>query len=92
MTDQDLRARVAEVIGRSLETSQEALLADTPFFELGWDSLDVVETGIIVEREFGVDFEGEVNAKDLPRNLSDVVRLLEVHLSRAQGAVAGGRA
>jgi acyl carrier protein len=80
MTQQELRAQLAEMIEQSLALPREAVLADTPFFELGCDSLDVLEIGFFLEREFGVDLEGKVNARNLPRHLSDVVKVLLANL------------
>ena len=76
MTQQELRTRLAEMIEQSLALPREAMLADTPFFELGCDSLDVLEIGFFLEREFGIDLEGKVSARNLPRHLSDLVKVL----------------
>jgi len=80
MTHQELRTQLAESIEQSQALPRDAVLADTPFFELGCDSLDVLEIGFLLEREFGVDLEGKVNARNLPRHLSDVMKVLLANL------------
>lgn len=80
MTYPELRAQLAEMIEQNLALPRDAVLADKPFFELGCDSLDVLEIGFSLEREFGIDLEGKVNARNLPRHLSDVVKVLLANL------------
>jgi len=81
MTSQDLRAQVAEKIARRTGANLDVLRADTPFADLGLDSLAVLEIGFMLEEEFKIEFEG-VNAQNLPRHVSDLARLVEVHLAR----------
>jgi acyl carrier protein len=66
---------------------REALLADTPFFELGCDSLDVLEISFLMEKELDLDLEGKVTGRNLPRHLSDLTKLLQAEMARqARGA------
>jgi acyl carrier protein len=81
MTDQELRTRVAELIEPGAGEVREKLLADKPFSELGYDSLDVLEMGFLLEKEFEVDFEGKVNGQNLPKNLSAMIRTLQSFLA-----------
>ena len=91
MTHQELRTRLAEIIEQNLALPREAVLADTPFFELGCDSLDVLEIGFFLEKEFGVDLEGKVTAKNLPKHLSDLVKVLLANLPpQALDSMAAG--
>jgi acyl carrier protein len=77
-----LRVRLAGMIERSIGTPSARLLADTPFLDLGYDSLDIVEIGILAENEFGLDLEGQVTGRNLPRHLSDVASVLQANLSK----------
>jgi acyl carrier protein len=90
MTFQDLRDRIAELVEQRTGVSRATLLADTPFAELGLDSLGVLEIGFHLEKEFNVEFEG-VTAQNLPRNVSDLAKLVEARLvpqDAGTGAVA----
>ena len=88
MTHEELRTRLAEMVEQALAIPRDAVLADTPFFELGCDSLDVVEIGFFLEREFDIDLEGKVNARNLPRHLSDLMRLLLANLPEGRKLVS----
>ena len=93
MSHEELRARLAGIIEQVLALPRDAVLADTPFFELGCDSLDVLEIGFFLEREFGVDLEGKVHGRNLPRHLSDLVTVLLANLPpQALEAMAAGQA
>jgi len=81
-----LREGIAKLIAQSTGTPADALLADTPFVKLGYDSLDVVEIRILVDEAYGTDLEGKVTARNLPKNLSDLARLVEDALREKESA------
>jgi acyl carrier protein len=83
MVTQGLRERLAELIGRQTGTAPDALLADQAFAEMGFDSLAVLEIGFFLEQELHIDFGGKVTAQNLPRNLSDLEKLVLAHLPQA---------
>jgi acyl carrier protein len=76
----DLRERLAVMIEGRVGASRQALLADTAFADLGHDSLAVLEIGFYLEQELGIDMQGEINGKNLPRNLSDLAAVIAPHL------------
>jgi len=77
-----LRESLAEIAARQTGADRDALLADTPFFELGMDSLTVLEVGFHIEQEFGLDFEDQMTAQNMPRTLTDLAALVRSHLER----------
>jgi len=84
--DQSLRVRVIEVIADRTGVHREQLGEDIFFGELGCDSLDVVEVGIAIDEEFGVDFQAKATGKHLPKNLSEVMKILEICLAEKAAA------
>jgi acyl carrier protein len=80
MDDVELRKRIAAVLERDLALPPGPLLADEAFFALGCDSLDVVEMGLILEREAAIDLEGKITGRNMPHNLSALIELLRATL------------
>ena len=89
MTDAELRSHLADLIVRDLGRSREPLLADEPFRDLGYDSLDVVEMRILLEQKFDVDLEAAAAGSSLPKNLSELTRLLVERLPPKGRAALG---
>ncbi|MEU3950509.1 acyl carrier protein [Streptomyces sp. NPDC029526] len=69
MTVGDVRRILAECAGDE-GTSLDGDILDSTFDELGYDSLAVMETTTIVEREYGVEVAG---APRTPRELLQAV-------------------
>ena len=62
--------------GRACAHRRALLLADTPFKDLGYDSLMVIEISFFLEESLKIEFGDRVTAQNLPQNLSDVVQLV----------------
>jgi acyl carrier protein len=69
---ENLRERLADIVAQRTGVSHEELLSDAAFSDIGCDSLDVVEIGILVEQELDIDFQGKVAGRNLPRNLTEL--------------------
>ena len=85
-SDSLARNSVVELLAAMLGLPADRLLTDIPFAELGLDSLDVVEVGIAIDDEFDVDFQAKVSGKHLPKNLSEIMKILQLCLAEKAGA------
>ena len=65
------RNRFAEILG----VDPDRITAETPFFDLGSDSLDMVELVMEIDEQFDFEFSDEQAAK--LRTIGDLVRLLQ---------------
>ena len=76
-----LKVVLMEGAGVEEDVDLEGDIADTPFEELGYESLALLETGSRIEREYGIrlDEEALTDART-PRQL---VELVNAHLSGA---------
>lgn len=73
-TLEDLLRIVNAATGEPLTTTAPENVRDTPFEELGLDSLALLETATRVERETGVTLHEEaIAALDTPRRFVDYV-------------------
>jgi acyl carrier protein len=71
MTD-NVRERLVEIVVQYTGVSREEVLSGAAFSDLGCDSLDVVEIGILVDQAFDVELQGKVAGRNLPRNLTEL--------------------
>ncbi len=55
MASNPLDDRIRAVIARELGARHDAILPDVTFDQLGADSLDVFEIGLVLETEFGIE-------------------------------------
>jgi acyl carrier protein len=68
LTITELKSIMTRCIGDddSIDLDQEII--DTPFLELGYDSLTLLETAAIIKREYGVHIpDDEMNEIETPR-------------------------
>jgi minimal PKS acyl carrier protein len=81
-TANDLTRILREGAGESVELDDDIL--DTPFQELGYDSLALLETGGRIEREYGITLgDDEITGERTPHALIELVsarlRTAEAH-------------
>lgn len=70
----DLKRILLEAAGVAEGVDLDADILDTEFEVLGYESLALLETGSLIEREYGISLDEEaVNDADTPRALIDVV-------------------
>ncbi|MEV2218170.1 acyl carrier protein [Streptomyces sp. NPDC050997] len=70
MTLEDLRRMLADCAGEGDTVGIQDDISDTPFTDLGYDSLALLETIARIERDFGVALpEDLVATLDTPRSL-----------------------
>jgi act minimal PKS acyl carrier protein len=70
MTLEDLRRILADCAGDDDSVDVQGDIADTPFTDLGYDSLALLETTARIEQEFGVAIPEDLIATlDTPRGL-----------------------
>ena len=95
MTDEALKARIKEIIVRSLrlEMPPADIADDIPLFGegLGLDSIDALELVLEIEREFGVSIGDEHMGKHVLRSVNSIAEFIETERA-AGGAKAGGPA
>lgn len=74
MTIEDLRRILAECAGEDEPGDLHGDILDTPFAELGYDSLALMETATRIKHEFGVAISDEdIAVVETPRVLLDLV-------------------
>ncbi|WSQ09447.1 acyl carrier protein [Streptomyces sp. NBC_01231] len=79
MTLEDLRQMLAECAGEGDSVGIQGDISDTPFTDLGYDSLALLETIARIERDFGVALpEDLVATLDTPRSLLTEVQKASV--------------
>ncbi|MER6950329.1 acyl carrier protein [Nonomuraea sp. NPDC005983] len=70
----DLRRIMREAAGEGESVDLDGDILDTPFADLDYDSLAVLEMTVRVEREFGVKLgDDEVGGVKLPREFIELV-------------------
>jgi act minimal PKS acyl carrier protein len=70
----DLRRILREVAGTAQGVDLGGDIADTPFLDLGYDSLSLLETAARIQREYGVRLDDDVLAEaTTPRLLLDII-------------------
>ncbi|MDT0306494.1 acyl carrier protein [Streptomyces sp. DSM 44917] len=73
-TIDDLRRLLVECAGSDATLPPGADIADTPFEDLGYDSLALMETAARIKQEFGIVIEDEALAEaETPRALLDAL-------------------
>ena len=78
--NQGLRERLADMVGEQSGAPRAELLADKSFADMGLDSLSVVEISIFLEEQLRLDFQGKVAGHALPRNLTELEKVVFDHL------------
>ena len=74
ITVQDLREILAECAGADESTGIAGDIIDTPFVELGYDSLALIETAARIKQRFGVAIgDEEVAELETPRAMLGAV-------------------
>jgi minimal PKS acyl carrier protein len=74
MTIDDLRAILTECAGEDDAVEAADDIADTPFEELGYDSLALIETAARIEQRYGVRIpDGDIMDLPTPRAVLDAV-------------------
>lgn len=70
ITLEALRAILVECAGEDESGGLDGDILDTPFVELGYDSLALIETAARLKRQFGVDIpDDRVTELDTPRKM-----------------------
>ncbi|MER5704764.1 acyl carrier protein [Micromonospora sp. NPDC002296] len=74
MTIDDLRRILAECAGEDESVDLGGDILDTPFNDLGYDSLALMETASRINHEYGVKIaDEEIATAETPRALLDMV-------------------
>ena len=74
MTIDDLRRILTECAGEDESVNLADDILDTPFAELGYDSLALMETAARIKQEFGVEIsDEEIATIQTPRALLEAV-------------------
>lgn len=74
VTIDDLRRILTEAAGEDESVDLHGDILDTPFADLGYDSLALMETAARIKREFGVEIPDEdIAVVETPRVLLDMV-------------------
>lgn len=74
MTIDDLRRILTDAAGADESVDLQGDILDTPFSELGYDSLALMETATRIKHDLGIDVpEEEIAVVETPRVLLDVV-------------------
>ncbi|MFD5876999.1 acyl carrier protein [Streptomyces sp. NPDC060322] len=83
-TFDDLKRILVEAAGVAESVSLDDAILDTEFEVLGYESLALLETGGLIEREYGISLDEEaVNDAHTPRELITVVN---AHLASTTAA------
>ncbi len=78
MTENNIQAKVTEIVIRQLGLKETEIAADKAFVaDLGADSLDIVEMVMTMEEEFG--FEIPEEDADKIRTMGDAVSYIKAH-------------
>ncbi|MFF5212003.1 acyl carrier protein [Streptosporangium sp. NPDC000396] len=73
-TLQDLRLVMREAAGENTDVDIDGDILDTPFGDLNYDSLAILEVTVRVERKFGIKLgDDEVGEVKRPREFLDLV-------------------
>ena len=68
LTIEDLRKIMRECAGEDDSVSLEGDILDTPFMDLGYDSLALLETAALIKRQYGVTVsDDDLHGIDTPR-------------------------
>ncbi|WP_117210717.1 acyl carrier protein [Allorhizocola rhizosphaerae] len=68
LTIEDLKKIMRECAGEDDSISLEGDILDTPFMDLGYDSLALLETAALIKRQYGVTVSDEdLHGIDTPR-------------------------
>lgn len=68
LTIEDLKKIMRECAGEDDSVSLEGDILDTPFLDLGYDSLALLETAALIKRQYGVTVSDEdLHGIDTPR-------------------------
>lgn len=68
LTIEDLRKIMRECAGEDDSISLEGDILDTPFMDLGYDSLALLETAALIKRQYGVTVsDDDLHGIDTPR-------------------------
>jgi minimal PKS acyl carrier protein len=74
VTLDDLRRILREGAGAAEDVDLDGDVLDTPFVDLGYDSLALLETATRISREYGIPLDDEAAATaKTPRELLDMV-------------------
>ncbi|HWE90925.1 MAG TPA: acyl carrier protein [Pseudonocardiaceae bacterium] len=73
---EDLRRILIVAAGADESVDLHGDIIDTGFEELGYESLALLETGGLIEREFGVSLEDSMVDMHTPRALIEAVNIL----------------
>jgi len=77
---QSVRQKIAELIHDFMDIPVENVLEDTPFTELhkDFDSLTMLEVQLLLEKEYGFEFEIDMHNKNakLPSNATELAQEL----------------
>jgi acyl carrier protein len=85
MNTEHIRLRVKEAVSLVSGITIDRISDDARFVEdLGLDSLSVIESLVVVEREFRLSPQGE-DIEVQVRSVEEAVRLVQVQLSRKAG-------
>ncbi|MFF9011363.1 acyl carrier protein [Streptomyces sp. NPDC014870] len=80
----DLRRILREGAGAEDGVDLDGDILDTPFEDLGYESLALLETGLRIGREYGIELDDDVLADaETPR---DLINAVQEQLSAAQAA------
>ena len=83
-TLEDLKRTLTEAAGVAEGVDLDADILDTEFEVIGYESLALLETGSLIEREYGISLDEEaVGEANTPRAFIDVVN---AQLAPAQAA------
>ncbi|BAL90264.1 putative acyl carrier protein [Actinoplanes missouriensis 431] len=76
MTIDDLRRILTECAGEDESVNLSGDILDTPFTDLGYDSLALIETAARIKQDFGIEIPDEQVATILtPRMMLETVHL-----------------
>jgi act minimal PKS acyl carrier protein len=74
LTPEDLKKILRECAGEDDSVSLEGEFLDTPFLDLGYDSLALLEAAALIKRQFGVTVsDDDLHGVETPGQLLDKV-------------------
>ncbi len=92
ITLESVKTTIADVLERQLGIAPEHSLSGAPFTELdkNFDSLTFVETQLMIEEEYGVQFDQDLveKAERPPKNVHELAELLLPQILEGQAKAA----